>query len=117
MAILYTKIVGVTQKNDDGADRQKILKKCKKGELVTLIRDPKNAYDKNAIKICRESGGQLGWIDAGLAINLSLAIDLERYSMKGEIANLTGGGGKTRGCNLKMTIDEIPIQRRIRKCL
>lgn len=42
-------------------ERQKILAKCRVGEKIKLIHTP-TLYQVNAIKVCRETGEQLGWI-------------------------------------------------------
>ena len=60
--IFKTKVAGVTHKNSDGTERQKIIKKCKTGENLLLIREPNNPYDKSAISVHRESGEQIGYI-------------------------------------------------------
>ena len=112
--IYYTNIVGVTHTNDDGSDRQKIIKKCWVGETLNLIRDYENPYDKNAIKVCRESGEQLGWINKDVAENFAVAIDIERYKIWVEIKELSKfrneSGKKVRGCCINIMFNLIPIQ-------
>lgn len=64
-----TKIVGVVHKNNDGTSRQEILKKCKRGEKLTLIHEP-IPQDENAVKVCRENGEQIGWLSQILAAEI-----------------------------------------------
>jgi hypothetical protein len=45
-------IEGVTYANDDGSRRQEIIRNCKKGDELILLREPSNSYDINAIKVC-----------------------------------------------------------------
>ncbi len=110
MSSYYTFVAGVTKNNDDGTDRQKFLKKCKRGEEVTLVRDPANKYDKNAIKVCKKTGEQLGWIEKSVAESLALIIDNEIYSLNVKITELPKNRG-VRGCKITMTAKEIEKER------
>jgi MFS superfamily sulfate permease-like transporter len=103
----YTKVSGVTRQNDDGSDRQQILKRCRDGEKLDLVRDPKNPYDENAIRVCRKNGEQLGFISAETAEQLARKID-SGMKIEAEIANITGGttDRPTLGCNLKIIFAE-----------
>lgn len=55
------RIAGIKYPNDDGSDRESICRNCNEGEELVLKHTPVR-QDKNAIKILRESGEQLGWI-------------------------------------------------------
>jgi hypothetical protein len=64
MASLVTfsaQVHGVCQENEDGTSRQIAIRKCRGGEPLKLIPvyDPRSGRD--AIKICRMSGEQLGY--------------------------------------------------------
>jgi hypothetical protein len=71
---IKTWVTGPTKKNPDGINRQKIIRKCKSGEEVMLVREPDNPYDGDAIAVFRESGEQIGYIskkhNKGLAKHL-----------------------------------------------
>lgn len=56
-------IAGIQYKNDDGTDRQLIIKKCRKGEELLLVRTS-SKYDDCGIRICRKNGECLGWVPA-----------------------------------------------------
>ena len=56
----YSKIAGVTRKNDDGSSRQKLLKKCKVGQPLKLAREPANPADENAVMVLTMDGKQEG---------------------------------------------------------
>ena len=45
-------VEGVTYINDDGSSRQEIVRNCKKGDELILLREPSNPYDTSAIKVC-----------------------------------------------------------------
>lgn len=99
----YSKIAGVTHNNPDGTSRQKLLEFCKDGEELQFIREPENAYDKNAIKICRGSGEQLGYTRSELAADLAPRIDAGE-KIRVFVSEITGGeqDTSTRGCNIKI---------------
>ncbi len=101
----HTKVVGVTFNNDDGTSRQKILRKCRVGESVRLIRWPMKKHP-NAVKVMRETGEQLGYLSSEVAE--SLVPDMDKGAkLEAKISFLTGGGlllKRTRGCNIRITI-------------
>jgi len=100
----YTKLAGVTH-NQEGVNPQLLLRKCRSGQELKLIRDPLNMFDKNAIKVRLSTGEQLGWINKDLA-QRSLAEDIDRgTTVEAEISEVTGGTfSKLEGCNIKITI-------------
>jgi hypothetical protein len=57
-----TTVAGVTF---DG--RQRVVARCSVGETLTLVRDPKNKYDKGAIKVMRSNGEQVGFVPASVS--------------------------------------------------
>jgi hypothetical protein len=44
----HTKVAGVTQQNDDGTDRQAVIRRCRRGERVDLVPEPENPVDPEA---------------------------------------------------------------------
>lgn len=58
----YTKIAGVTFRNSDGSSRQRIIRDCRIGEALLLIREPDNPVDKFAVNVVRRNGQQLGYL-------------------------------------------------------
>src|SRR5580704_1776547 len=57
----YTKIAGVTHRNEDRKSRQRLITQCRIGEELTLQREPDNPVDPRAIKVLRVTGEQLGY--------------------------------------------------------
>ena len=104
MHTFHTKIVGVTYQNPDGTKRQKFIKKCRVGESLELVRDPKNRYDPRAIEVQRMNGEQLGYLSRDVAGELAPLLDEDRR-FEVEISDLTGGLFKSRGVNI--SIEEI----------
>ena len=43
------KVVGVTFNNPDGSSRQDILRHVDKQDIIMLVREPDNQYDKYAV--------------------------------------------------------------------
>lgn len=48
---IFTNVAGIMYKNDDGTDRQEILRRCQEGDEVELVREPNNMYDPNAVAV------------------------------------------------------------------
>ena len=49
---IRTYVKGVTYVNPDWSSRQDIIKGCKQGDKLTLVREPDNQHDRNAVKVC-----------------------------------------------------------------
>ena len=61
------RVVGVTHKNRDGSDRQRILKSCRLGMRVMLVPEPDNPVDANAVAVRIAGGQQIGYLAADVA--------------------------------------------------
>ena len=95
----YTKVVGVTYGNI-----QNILPQLQIGTPLAFFREPNNAYDKNAIRVeC--NGNNIGHLSADIASELSPIIDRGGI-VTGQIESITGGGGKSYGCNISIKVYE-----------
>lgn len=103
----FTKIAGVSHENSDGTFRQSIIKRCRPGEILRLVREPNNAHDANAVKVLRRNGEQLGYLP-GHVVMTGLARDIDRGTQfRVEIKDITGGGRQTLGVNIRITeLDE-----------
>lgn len=104
----YTKIVGVTQENDKGANIQDILPLLSKNGRLIFIRDYSNEYDENAIKVYYHAKNELihiGHLNRELSANISLFLDENpAYDIDGIVDEITGGNGKSYGCNIRIWI-------------
>lgn len=101
----HTKVVGVTFKNDNGSDRQTIIKQCREGQDVIFRPTPSKKYPE-AVGVFTTDGKQLGFLSAELASDL-----IHKYPnnpMQVNISDITGGGSKTLGCNLHVQIFAVP---------
>lgn len=112
MKEFYSKIAGVSQKNDDGSSRQENINLfAKEGKPLILNREPNNKFDKNAVSVwifvkgCFGSGThQLGYLDSHTAEEVAPLID-KGVPVNVNITSVTGGGEdqKYRGVNIKIS--------------
>ena len=110
MRHFHTKIVGVTYKNSDGSHRQKLIAKCDVFETLTLDHEEDNAHDPNAVRVCRQNGQQLGYLNAGLAEEI-VRKSANGYRFAAIISDITGGGkGESFGVNL-LIVEAEPANR------
>jgi hypothetical protein len=114
----HTKIVGVSYKNSDCTNRQKLIAKCEVFETLTLDHEEDNAHDPNAVRVCRENGQQLGYLNAGLAKQI-VRKSADGYRFATFISDITGGGkGKSFGVNLLIVeADPQTDDRQVKKYL
>jgi hypothetical protein len=77
MSIFATKVVGATDKNPDGINRQQIIKMCIAGEKIILIREPNNPHDVCTIGVFRKSGEQIGCLARHVAAYPELAYHMD----------------------------------------
>lgn len=45
--------------------RQRIIRKCSIGERLQLVPEPGNPSDKRTVRVCRQSGEQVGYLPRG----------------------------------------------------
>ncbi|HEY3244520.1 MAG TPA: HIRAN domain-containing protein [Phycisphaerae bacterium] len=55
-------VAGESHDNDDGTSRQAIIRNCALGEELKFEREPQNPYDKNAVRVLRQTGEQIGYL-------------------------------------------------------
>jgi hypothetical protein len=60
-------VAGESHRNDDGSDRQAIIPRCRVGELLVLQHEPDNPHDINAIRVLRQNGEQIGYLEREFA--------------------------------------------------
>jgi len=93
---MHTKLAGVTFPKN----AQTTLPKLNTGDEITLIREPENQYDKNAIRT-EALGERIGFLPAHVARELAHRMD-NGENFKCIVAQITGGGDKTYGCNVEL---------------
>jgi single-stranded-DNA-specific exonuclease len=83
---IETRVVGVTFEG-----RQAVVELLTVGERVSLIRDPNNKFDPNAVKVVRWDRLQIGFLDRELAKAMAPRMDRYGGSFKATVSRLTGG--------------------------
>jgi hypothetical protein len=114
-----TTIAGVTKVNKNGTDRQGLVKALKRGQELTLIREPDNPFDKFAVALFTRSGQQLGYTHAGDA-RLASHMDMGG-AVSAKVVTVTGGPGllgwlfpslrKHYGCVIEITKGDFDWQQ------
>lgn len=109
----HTKVHGITHRNPDGSERQRIARRCKFGQGLLLIRDPGNPHDPNAIQVWVKGSflrrrQQVGFLSAELAEELAPVLDAGGTA-SAAVAQRTGGSGflwwkKYYGVNILVVI-------------
>jgi len=103
--VIFSYVAGVTYENPDGSDRQEILEDCRSGEKLLLIREPNNEYDRNAIRVCRISREQIGYIPQMFSAEIAPLLD-RGHPVKAQIIELTQT--ETIGCKIRIEFSEQP---------
>jgi len=70
----YTKLVGITHKNEDGTVRENLIRTCKPFDPLEVVWEPNNPYDPNAIAIHKENGRMLGYLNSRTAEEVATSI-------------------------------------------
>lgn len=84
-------VVGESFTNEDGKNRQDIIKRCAKvGMPAHLEREPENPYDSSAVAVYI-ADQQIGYLKADVAERLADKIDGGRYVAGAAIHKITGG--------------------------
>jgi len=104
---IITKIVGVTFEN-----RQIIVKQLRVGEMLELVQEPDNIYDPNAVRVIRQSGEQVGYLNKNIAEEIQWYFDASWLHHEVEILDIIGkpSVGQSLGVLIKIfppTLDEV----------
>lgn len=84
--VITTRVVGVTF-----ADRQEVVAKVQMKDRIWLERETTNPFDANAIKVSRNNGELIGYLNRYLANNLAPYFDKHEGLVRGKVTLLTGG--------------------------
>jgi restriction system protein len=112
MEVIKTKVSGVTFENDDHS-RQEVIRKYVKGDCeLSLIREPKNPHDHNAVAVYADNwevdtdwDPQIGYLSTEVAAQVAPKMD-EGYRVDCELHQRTGGGDENYGVNIQVTITD-----------
>lgn len=84
-------------------NRQDAISRCVRGESLQLIREPQNPCDKNAIRILRASGEDVGYVPRDDAADLAPKMD-QGQSVRAEVDWLSSRDGDFRHFGLKVRV-------------
>lgn len=83
-------IVGESYRNKDGSSRQKEIKLCRPGERITLVREPDNKHDPEAVAVYSSRGVQVGYLSADHCSWIGEKIDKGR-EVRAIVERVNGG--------------------------
>lgn len=69
--LFHTSIAGVSHRNADGSSREEVAAECEPGEFLTLLAEPDNPVDPNAVRVFRDNGKQLGYLKRHVAAEIA----------------------------------------------
>lgn len=111
----HTKVAGVTAKNDNGSSRQNYIRTyCKSGMPLTLVRQPNNRFDSNAIAVFINARTllvfsglvQIGFLSADVAKTLAPLIDAGAIFVC-QITEITGGEADRPSLGVNISVREL----------
>lgn len=79
MALYPVGLAGESFANADGSSRQAEIARCIVGERVSLVREPDNPYDPNAILACSARGIGLGYVSRDKAMWMAEILDRDAH--------------------------------------
>ena len=98
----FTKVVGVTQTNENREDIQTLLKQIAPNEHLDFKSDPTEHNIPNLVKVYAK-GFHIGYLNKELSGNITYFLkNNPEFVLIGEIVEITGGFGKNKGCNIKI---------------
>jgi len=96
--------------NPDGSSRQDELRRCQRGERITLVREPTNEFDPRAVAIYSCRGVQLGYLSADHCGWIGSKIDRDEYLVQAVVERIKGAhlDGATLGLVILINLDGDP---------
>jgi HIRAN domain-containing protein len=117
MRHFFASVAGESYRNDDGSDRQAIIATCRVGEALVLEAEPDNPHDENAVRVLREDGKQIGYLEWGTAARL--VDDLSDF--RAFVAGVGRGRGPYLGVSLLVIVgggeDDAAVETHARRVL
>lgn len=104
MGVYRAAVAGESHANSDGSSRQGELRRCHRNELVTLVREPDNPYDGDAVAVISARGVQIGYVSSK-ASWIAEAIDDGR-EVRARIDSINSGDSGLLGAVLWIGTDK-----------
>jgi type II secretory pathway pseudopilin PulG len=98
---------GEAQRNPDGKSRQDIIAQLKEGEYITLVHEPNNPYDKNAVRV-DSALGTIGYVARDEAMKIARLLDEKAIAKSYIDAILGGDSGMNYG--VKLTVETANVR-------
>jgi len=110
------KVAGVEFGNDDGSDRQQILRGCQESMRVILRRAPQGSRNPTGVELFVRGDQQIGHLSAEDAAAIAPSLESGRTTFDAEIWSVdeftSGDGRKLVACAIVMTqFERVPIKR------
>lgn len=97
MNAIEIKAVGVTFPNEDGTNRQELLKELRKHDPIQLVEEPWNVADPNAIAIKNKRGEVLGYVGKNDPNKAQLKVALGVCEVHSRVAHVLDYGYASNG--------------------
>ena len=98
-----TELVGVTETNPDGRNRQHEIAECEEGEEVVLLNEPRLRGQPPLISVfCARTGKQIGRL--GVDVGAHLILQAKRHDYRTTIASIETGEDQAREVTLKVEV-------------
>ena len=96
---IRTKIVGVSFNNEDGSNRQELIKQLNEGDILTIKHEPENKYDSNS-HIIKHNDKIIGHLKKELAESIVKKVKSGEKILKISDWKKTGQEKHTLGVNI-----------------
>jgi hypothetical protein len=75
---LHAQVLGLSERNEDGIDRQRLVGRLSPGQDLLLVRDRRRGGQADTIKVCLPDGRQIGVLDPDVGARVAMNLDANR---------------------------------------
>jgi hypothetical protein len=98
---IWTEVDGIDGINDDGTERQSLVRSLSAGQDLRLVRERNGDSDAGAVKVCLLDGHQIGELSGDVAARVAMNLDGNRQ-IDCRVLDVTGGPGQR--CRLEVVL-------------